>query len=95
MLHAIGLCLASIVRLFRTRRSLWLENLALRQQFAVSKRKHTRPRLTAFDKLVCVLARKLSLPITPSHAKKDVGDSPFRSFPHCSQRAFDFQWSYW
>ena len=30
-----------------------------------------------------------------SHAKEDVGDSPFRSFPHCSQRAFDFRWSYW
>ena len=30
-----------------------------------------------------------------SHAKEDVEDSPFRSFPHCSQRAFDFRWSYW
>jgi hypothetical protein len=30
-----------------------------------------------------------------SHAKEDVGDSPFRSFPHGSQRAFDFRWSYW
>jgi hypothetical protein len=29
-----------------------------------------------------------------SHAKDDVGDSPFRSFPHCSQRAFDFRWSH-
>ena len=30
-----------------------------------------------------------------SHAKEDVGDSPFRSFPHCSQWAFVFRWSYW
>ncbi len=58
MLHAIGLFLASFVRLFGTRRSLWLENVALRQQLVILKRKHPRPRLTAFDKLFWVLARK-------------------------------------
>jgi putative transposase len=57
MLHTIGLFLASIARLFRTHRSLMLENLALRQQLAVLKRKHRRPRLTRFDKLFWVLAR--------------------------------------
>jgi putative transposase len=36
-----------------------LENLALRQQLVVLKRKHPRPRLTRFDKLFWVLARKL------------------------------------
>jgi hypothetical protein len=58
MLHMIGLFLASFFRLFRSRRSLWVENLALRQQLVVFKRKHPRPRLTAFDKLFWVLARK-------------------------------------
>ncbi len=58
MLHTIGLFLASFVRLFRSRRSLWLGNLALRQQLVVFKRKHPRPRLTPFDKLFWVLARK-------------------------------------
>jgi hypothetical protein len=58
MLHTIELFLASIVRLFRSRRSLWLENLALRQQLVVFKRKYPRPRLTPFDKLFCVIARK-------------------------------------
>src|ERR1039458_9518942 len=58
MLHMIGLFLASFFRLFRSRRSLWLENLALRQQLVVFKRKHPRPRLAAFDKLFWVLARK-------------------------------------
>jgi putative transposase len=58
MLRTIGLFVASIVRLFRTRRSLWLENLVLRQQLAVLKRKHPRPRLIGFDKLFWVLARK-------------------------------------
>jgi hypothetical protein len=37
--------------LFRTRRELLLENLGLRQQLMVLKRKHPRPRLAAFDKL--------------------------------------------
>jgi len=58
MLHTIGLFVASIVPLSRARRSLLLENLALRQQLAVLKRKHPRPRLTVFDKLFWVLARK-------------------------------------
>ena len=58
MFHTIGLFLASLVRLFRSRRSLLLENLALRRQLLVFKRKHPRPRLTAFDKLFWVLARK-------------------------------------
>ncbi len=57
MLHAIGIFLASFVRLFRSRRSPWLENLALGQQLAVLKRKHPRPRLTVFDKPSLVIAR--------------------------------------
>jgi putative transposase len=58
MLPILELLLASLVRLVRSRRSLWLENLALRQQLAVLKRKHPRPRLTVLDKLFCVLARR-------------------------------------
>ena len=58
MLHTIGLFLASFIRIFRPRRSLWLESVALRQQLLVFKRKHSRPRLTPFDKLFWVLARK-------------------------------------
>src|SRR5713226_207824 len=52
MLQAIGLLLASICRFFQTRRSALLENLALPQQLAVLKRRHPRPRLAAFDKLL-------------------------------------------
>ena len=58
MLYAIGLLLASIPRLFRTHRSLWLENLALRQQLAVLKRRHPRPRITRLDRLFWVLASR-------------------------------------
>ena len=43
MLRFIGLRLGTLVRLVRARRSLLLENLALRQQLAVLKRRHPRP----------------------------------------------------
>jgi hypothetical protein len=57
MLQAIGLWLASICP-FHTRRSLLLENLALRRQLAVRKRRHPRLRLAAIDKLFWVLAQR-------------------------------------
>jgi len=40
-----------LVRLFRSRGQLMLENLALRHQLAVLKRRRPRPRLDWFDKL--------------------------------------------
>jgi len=58
MIDAMGLLFGAILRLFRARRSLLLENLALRQQLAALKRRHPRPRLAAFDKVFWVLARK-------------------------------------
>jgi hypothetical protein len=42
MFRFIGLCLGTLVRFFRVRRSLLLENLALRQQLAVLKRRRRR-----------------------------------------------------
>jgi putative transposase len=59
MIETIGLLLGGILRLLRARRTLLLENLALRQQLAALKRKHPRPRLAAFAKLFRVLARWL------------------------------------
>src|SRR5882672_3411025 len=58
MIGAIGLLIGAFLRLFRPRRILLLENLALRQQLAVFKRRHPRPQLAAFDKLFWVLARR-------------------------------------
>jgi putative transposase len=58
MMTAISLFAGAIRRLFCTRRSLLLENLALRQQLAVLKRKHPRPRLTALDRAFWVLAQR-------------------------------------
>ena len=57
MFDLFGLCFGAILRILRTHRSLMLENLALRQQLAVLKRKHPRPRLGPFDKLLWVVAR--------------------------------------
>ncbi len=58
MLHVIGLLLTSLLRSFRSRQSLLLENLVLRQQLAVLKRKHPPPRLAPADELFRVLARR-------------------------------------
>src|ERR1700747_1812928 len=56
MFRFIGLCLGTLVRLLRARQSLLLENLALRQQLAVLKRRHPRPKLSPLDKLFWALA---------------------------------------
>jgi hypothetical protein len=45
----VGLCFGMLVRLFRERRSLLLENLALRQQLVTLKRRHPRPILGLLD----------------------------------------------
>ncbi len=58
MFRFIGLCFGTLVRLLRARRSLLLENLALRQQLAVLKRRHPRPRLDLADKLFWVAIRR-------------------------------------
>ena len=58
MINAIGLLAGTILRICRARRTLLLENLALRQQFAAMKRKHPRPKLAALDKFFWVLARR-------------------------------------
>src|SRR5712664_4377166 len=58
MFRFIGLCLGTLVRLLRARRSLLLENLALRQQLVVLKRRHPRPRLELLDKLFWVAVRR-------------------------------------
>jgi putative transposase len=58
MLRIIWLFVTNTFRCFHARRTLLLENLSLRQQLGVLKRRHPRPRLRAFDKLFWVLARR-------------------------------------
>jgi hypothetical protein len=50
MLRFTRLFLGTLVRFFRVRQSLLLENLALRQQLAVLKRRRRSPCLSPFDK---------------------------------------------
>src|SRR5947207_15213168 len=52
------LCVGLLVRLIHSRKSLLIENLVLRQQLVVFKRKHSRPRLAAIDKLFWVALRR-------------------------------------
>jgi hypothetical protein len=58
MFEFLRLWFGVLLRNFRTRRSLMLENLALRQQLTVLKRRHPKPRLGPFDKLFWVVARR-------------------------------------
>src|SRR5215471_13461641 len=54
----LGLCFGTLVRLLRSRHSLLLENLALRQQLVVLNRRHPRPKLDLFDKLFWLVFRR-------------------------------------
>src|SRR5215469_11096106 len=58
MFRYVGLWLWLFTRCLQSHRSLLLENLALRQQLAVLKRKHPRLRMGAVDKIFWVLARR-------------------------------------
>lgn len=59
MVRFVKLCFGMLLRLFRGRQSLLLENLALRQQLVMLKRRHPRPSLGLFDKLFWVIARRV------------------------------------
>ena len=54
MLNAVRLFARAILCLFRKRRELLLENLVLRQQLMVLKRRRPRPALNLFDKFFWV-----------------------------------------
>jgi hypothetical protein len=58
MCRYVGLGLGLLTRCLRSHRSLLLENLALRQQLAVLKRKHPRPRMGAVDKIFWAFASR-------------------------------------
>ena len=59
MFDWVSLWFGAIFRVFRTHHDLMVENLALRQQLAVLKRKHPRPKIEPFDKLFWILARRV------------------------------------
>src|SRR5882762_8011570 len=52
----LSILLGSFSRCFHSRQNILLENLALRQQLAVLKRRHPRPKLSPLDKLFWALA---------------------------------------
>jgi putative transposase len=58
MFGIVRLWVGVLVRWFRSRQRLLIENLALRQQLAVFKRQHSRPRLATTDKLFWVLLHR-------------------------------------
>ena len=58
MFRFLGVSFATLVRLFCSQKSLLLENLALRQQLSVMKRRHPRPRLELLDRLFWLIVRR-------------------------------------
>jgi len=69
MFRYVGLWLGLLTRCFQSHPSLLRENLALRQQLAVLKRKHPRPRIGAVDKIFWVFARRFWS--TWKHARRE------------------------
>src|SRR6266567_3517828 len=59
MIRLLGLLPFLFARVFRTRRDLLLENLALRQQLGVLRQRYPRPQLAAPDKFFWVMLRRL------------------------------------
>ena len=59
MFSVLRLAFGSLVRFFRSRRDLVLENFVLRQQLAVLKRRRPRPALNRFDKLFWIAVSQL------------------------------------
>src|SRR5579864_9307592 len=57
MFRFFRLWLGLLAGCFRSHRTLLLENLALRQQLTVLKRRHPKPKLSPLDKLFWVAAR--------------------------------------
>src|ERR1022692_3748243 len=58
MFRNLQFLLGSILRIFRSRSSLLLENLVLRQQLSVFKHKHPRPHIASVDQVFWVLVRR-------------------------------------
>ena len=59
MLRLLKLLLFLATQLFRSRRDLLLENLALRQQLAVLKQRRPQPRFASSDRLFWMVLRRL------------------------------------
>jgi hypothetical protein len=73
MIELLGLLLATLGSVFRSRKRLILENLLLRQQLQVALRCQRRPRVRTRDKLFWLLVRhlfrKLAKPSPPCPAR--------------------------
>ena len=68
------LCFGVLIRIFRSRRNLLLENLALRQQLTVLKRKHPKPKLRMLDILFWVVTRRFLVGVETVSHRRDSGN---------------------
>jgi hypothetical protein len=75
MLRLVRLLPVPVIGFFSSRRDLLLENLALRQQLAVLKRRRSHPRLAVTDRLFWVILQQ-----RPNHCPEISAMSPHNSF---------------
>jgi putative transposase len=93
MFRFFRLSFGVIVRLFRRRGSLVLENLVLRQQVSVLKRKKRRPRLTGMDRWFWVAVSRMrsgwkaSLPVVKPETVVEWHRRGFRLYWRCKSKA--------
>jgi hypothetical protein len=59
MLCLLRFLVVCLIRFFRSRRDLLLENLAPRQQLVVMKQRYPRPQVSTSDKLFWMILRRL------------------------------------
>jgi hypothetical protein len=86
MFRFLHLWLGAIIRLFRSRQDLLVENLALRQQLAVFKGRNRRPKLAVLEcrwqragfRLYCGLISKVSKRVGRRRISNEVRDLIFR-----------------
>ena len=76
---ALVLCLVKllpvpVIVFFRSRRDLLLENLALRQQLAVLKRRYPRRRMAVSDRLFWVIFAAVLVPVAGDIYSRPAGD---------------------
>jgi len=74
MFRFFRLWLGLLARCFRSHRTLLLENLALRQQLTVLKRRHPKPKLSPLDKLFWVSARRFLVRLEEFSHHRHPGD---------------------
>ncbi len=72
MFHFFRLWFGALVRCFHPSKALLLENLALRQQLSLLKRRHPKPKLWMFESGACCRVHRAEKPAVDCAALLDL-----------------------